>query len=847
MMLGTSPGVTDASAMWARSGGARTPSQSGVPQSARGFHVLSSSPSETGSFGGTPGSSLTHSGSGRNRRSLGGAGRASPSPVLSPTVTGFELSQSTQSTAQALGGGSVGRVSTKVSALRFSQGVSATSDTGRASVATAAVASDASASNAVASATKVNEPPTSPGGLSRGLSELRQALDRSLASPTHDSKPPRVPSVSSPSGSDVSTTLVDDTVEYYAGARRLTPLPALSSAEQSLFESAAVKHPDVFAAQETHDAFHLAATSLRQVDDLSVLYRSLTTASTLADLGMRAGVIAASLLHAALDANAVDDGEASARCGAEVFGLARDAARLSRVSELARASATEAPFSEDDKQKFRAMLIAMTDARVVVMKLAQRVVELEDDEFFGGLNEDAQAQLTGETLATYVPLASRLGTWSLKARLEDARFARVSPDTYADLKNELEQDGRRASVAVAVGDIASALAQANVQTQKVYGRGKSVFGVYRKMSGDKGAGRVLRDVHDVRAVRVIVETEEQCYAALDAVLATNGYTEVDGRTKDYVSHAKRNGYRSLHCVVVDANGLACEVQIRTPEMHNAAEYGIASHWRYKESVAGDGDEVSIAAAIDEQVRWARFALSWQGRLSYDARKEKRASSFVTDTAGDDDDGADTLCRVVPCPCPFPTHAPSCANHEDNLSFGAGGAHCLDSGFDSNLVSADSAGFSEQRASSGSLLHMHRTAVTFPVTIVAVVDGRMRVLDVPNGSRLSDLDLLSLGDPNDQRASDFFKLKSIVVNRESVPRGAEVAVTLRTGDLIEVMREVLTGTDGSPGSSPLSNVAALGVAAAEEHRRRELFSPGETFPVRLGVGKNNVISRNGFAP
>ena len=143
--------------------------------------------------------------------------------------------------------------------------------------------------------------------------------------------------------------------------------------------------------------------------------------------------------------------------------------------------------------------------------------------------------------------------------------------------------------------------------------------------------------------------------------------------------------------------------------------------------------------------------------------------------------------------------------------------------------------------------MHRTAVTFPVTIVAVVDGRMRVLDVPNGSRLSDLDLLSLGDPNDQRASDFFKLKSIVVNRESVPRGAEVAVTLRTGDLIEVTREVLTGTYGSPGSSTLSNVAALGVAAAEEHRRRELFSPGETFPVRLGVGKNNVISRNGFAP
>lgn len=837
MMLGSSPTVTDG--MLARGGFAARPSlQSTVsPPAARGFHVLSSSPSENGGgFGGTPGSH-SHSGSFKNRPRLG-SGLTSASPVLSPTVTGFNLEASS-----SIGSGVSTRVATKVSALRLSPGAAA-SETARASSATtSAVATTANDQGVTQKQTL--QAPASPGGLTRGLSAMRDALEAAAESPSVSptaSKPPlygKSPTKSLERGSTRFDESVDDTVEYYS--TRLAPLPDLTSEVRQVFDTAYAMHPSAFGDDEAFDAFHLCASALKGMD-ANVLTRSITTASTLAELGMRSDVIAASILHSALDAGVVDEREARARCGAEVTAMAKDAARLSRISDLSRASAGEAPLSDDERQKFRAMLIAMTDARVVVMKLAERVVELEDSDYFSKLSSEAQTQITDETLATYVPLASRLGTWSLKARLEDARFARVSPTTHEELKQELERDGRRASVSAAVGDIKNALQNSNVASEKVYGRPKSVFGVYRKMQ-EKGR-KDLRDVHDVRAVRVIVNDERACYEALDAVLATKGYSEVAGRTKDYVQHAKCNGYRSLHCVVVDAHGQSCEVQIRTPEMHQAAEYGIASHWRYKEGTATPN-----AHAIDEQVKWARFALSWQGRLAYDLEKERKRGQFVADGASMDDDELNSLnshelCQVVPCPCPFPAHASDCRNHEDNLSFGAGGAHVAE-GFDYNLVSADSASFGSQpmdglmgmtRIESDVYKGHTHTSHSNLVTIVAVVDGRMRVVDVPRGSRLSDIDVLSLGDKNDPRAADFFTVKSIVVNREPVPHGAEVAVTLRTGDLIEVARENLNGN-----GSPRENVAAFGAAAAEEQRRRQWASD-----VTL-VSANNVISRNGFAP
>uniref|UniRef100_A0A7S0GNZ6 RelA/SpoT domain-containing protein n=1 Tax=Micromonas pusilla TaxID=38833 RepID=A0A7S0GNZ6_MICPS len=817
MILGTSPGVA-ADALLARGAGvAARPSPSAVSPpggAVRGFSPLASSPSESGSaFGGTPGSH-SHGSHGSRRYRL--AERRVATPVLAPTVTGFDLG-ATNGAGAAAGASSASHAE---SSLR-SRGSSVKGSALR-------LGSPGSCANAAAPETHG----ASPGGLSRGLSAMRDELETTTPPkpPLHPASPTKT---SSRGDSHALLELADDTVEYYAA--RLEPLPPLTVSERSDLDALRAAYPESFDAREgVFDAFALAATRLNRLDSHEAVgsgarvgsyKRALETARVLAGLGMRSDVIAAALLHGAMDAGVVDASEARARCGSEAQRMASDASRLSLFSDLARASADEAPLSEEDKRRFRSMLIAMTDARVVVLKLAERVVDMEDDALFdersGASSDEARRRLAEETLATYVPLASRLGVWSLKARLEDACFLRLKPDEHAALAAELERDGRRAAVAEAVNDVAAALDAAAVGAERVYGRPKSLYGVYRKMTEKELEN--ISDVHDVRAVRVIVPTEKACYEALNAVLSLPGYHSVPARVKDYVARAKTNGYRSLHAVVVDESGRACEVQIRTPEMHAAAEFGLASHWRYKE-----GDETSGAShknarrSIDEQVRWARFALSWQGRLAHDeAAAARRAEMFVdaADAADEREPGA--LCEIVPCPCPFPTHRPECANHEDNLRLGVGGAH--GDARARGLVSADSASFAAARDDDDTS-DAERVGGDV-VTVVAVVDGRMRVVDVPRGARLSDVDLAGLGGgPGDARAAEFSSVVSVAVNREPVPPGAEVAVTLRMGDLVEVSRARVRSVRGGSPDAELSSFLSDELVTA-----------------------NNVVSAKGFFP
>ena len=809
MLLGTSPGVA-ADALLSRGGVnvAARPSPSavsppgGAASLSRGFPALSSSPSETGSaFGGTPGSHSHGSSSRRYRAER----RASPSPVLAPTVTGFDLDARSSEAGSARSSARQGS-GVKVSALRLGS-----PGAGVVSPADATARGDADSGHA--STPMASRSPASPGGVARGLSAMRDELE-TLAPP----KPPRHRASPTKIPPEDTVELKDDTVEYYAA--RLEALAPLTSAERGDFDALYAAYPDAFGERDAREAFALTATRLRD-EKRRVYTRALETSRVLAGLGMRSEVIAAALLHGAMDADVVGVDEARARCGVEAASMAADAARLSLFSALARASADEAPLAEEDKRRFRSMLIAMTDARVVLLKLAERVVDLEDADAFHARRADERRALAEETTATFVPLASRLGVWSLKARLEDACFLRLNPREHAALARELERDGRRASVADAVRDVAAALDGAGVRAERVYGRPKSLYGVYRKMTEKELEN--ISDVHDVRAVRVIVPTEKACYEALNAVLSLPGYRSVPARVKDYVARAKTNGYRSLHAVVVDGTGRACEVQIRTPEMHASAEFGLASHWRYKE-----GDETSGAShknarrSIDEQVRWARFALSWQGRLAHDdAAAARRAEMFVdaADAADEREPGA--LCEIVPCPCPFPTHRPECANHEDNLRLGVGGAH--GDARARGLVSADSASFAAAR-DDDETSDAERVGGDV-VTVVAVVDGRMRVVDVPRGARLSDVDLAGLGGgPGDARAAEFSSVVSVAVNREPVPPGAEVAVTLRMGDLVEVSRARVRSVRGGSPDAELSSFLSDELVTA-----------------------NNVVSAKGFFP
>ena len=647
-----------------------------------------------------------------------------------------------------------------------------------------------------------------------------------------------------------------------SGAR---PLEALEAEETAMLFEAQVRHA-AFRSPGVVSAFRVAAAAhrgRRRLDAEPVLRHCVETAVVLAELGMDSSVVATGLLHDVLDATPVTAAELRAVSGAAITGMVQGVSKLSHVSQISRDSPRA--LAADERQQLRAMLIAMTDARVVIVKLADRLHCLTtpqhlapDDAVRLAQETLAQETLARETLAVYVPLASRLGIWTLKARLEDACFACLHPAEHAALSAELEDGAQRAAITVAAGAIATALAGAGItgpRAADVCGRPKSLFSVYRKMEA-KGVARVA-EIHDVRALRVIVTSEADCYLALAAVHARPGWAEVAGKTKDYVRHAKHNGYQSLHTVVRDeATGDVFEVQIRTVEMHRAAEYGLAAHWRYKESPAapspsdapahdaGDATFQTRASdathkAIDEQVAWARFMLSWQGKLA----DNKCRAEGALDGAGTGGGGGQYAEVCSPCPCPFPTHHAQCHNHEDNLSFGGASAGCTagmagvlgsegehaawDS-FESPLVSADSAsaGLFGSQTQTPLMDHWGDDSFTAaaPIFIIAVVDGVMRMLEVPRGTRLSDVDVTRGG--ADAGASppagapapgERARSLTVVVNREAVPPGAEVAVQLRMGDLIEVTH--------APGHAGWAECAELGLqaAAAVEKQRVRLGS------------------------
>jgi GTP pyrophosphokinase len=448
------------------------------------------------------------------------------------------------------------------------------------------------------------------------------------------------------------------------------------------------------------------------------------------------------------------------------------------------------------------------------------------------------------------------------------------------LSAELEEGGQRAAITGVVEAITSVLDTAGVLAgcSDICGRPKSLHSVFRKM---RKKGVALEDIHDVRALRVIVATEEDCYAALQAVHSRPGWSAVKGKTKDYVRNAKHNGYQSLHTVVCDdATGDAFEVQIRTGAMHHAAEYGLAAHWRYKEvptSSASESAELSTSKAsasdathkaVDEQVAWARFMLSWQGQLADNKCRAEGAEGGFAGAGAGGGAGAGVMGEFcLPCPCPFPTHHPECHNHEDNLGFGCGGAggaggvvyggasSAMWDSLDSPLVSADSASaggcfFSPDSPLMDAAAAGSATAAA-PIFVIAVVDGEMRVVEVPRGARLSDVDVVSIAG----RATAFTSAvqKSVAVNRETVPPGAEVAVQLRMGDLIEV-----TTTTKAAVHAPC--VVGSAAAAAVEKQRRRLSGSlsSQMSAIEMDVSalnldqlSNNVVKRGpapkGFHP
>jgi GTP pyrophosphokinase len=348
-------------------------------------------------------------------------------------------------------------------------------------------------------------------------------------------------------------------------------------------------------------------------------------------------VLAAALFNLAAH---LDDPETmlEARFGAEVTKLVFDVRKLLRLGtvslRVAQNAAADTGRDRDAQAERRAqveslrkMLLAFAqDIRVVLIRLASRMQSLR---YYAAAKITPAPEVARETLDIYAPLANRLGIWQLKWELEDLAFRFEEPATYKRIAKLLDEKRveRESYVAEAISRLQQELAAAHIKAE-VSGRPKHIYSIWKKMRGKE---LDFSELYDVRAFRVIVPDIKDCYTVLGIV--HNLWQPVPREFDDYISRPKPNGYRSLHTVVIGDDGRAFEVQIRTQEMHQFAEYGVAAHWRYKEAGSkGYGGQFSASGSYDEKIAWLRQLLAWKDDVA-DSRQpweELRKASLDDD-------------------------------------------------------------------------------------------------------------------------------------------------------------------------------------------------------------------------
>ena len=344
-------------------------------------------------------------------------------------------------------------------------------------------------------------------------------------------------------------------------------------------------------------------------------------ASLHTDAPTRAAALLASLPPEALPAATSRNDPIAAEFGAETARLLAGSHALLRLNVTARQASDSAAASGDQKEMQRKMLLAMAaDLRIVLMRLASRLQTLR---WHAETKTPCPPGLARETLDLYTPLANRLGIWQVKWELEDLSFRFLEPERYKEIARQLEEKRveREAFIAGAVQRLSEALKQAGIAAE-VYGRPKHIYSIWNKM---RIKGLDFSALLDLRALRVIVEDVRACYAAL--ALVHEMWTPMIEAFDDYISRPKPNGYRSLHTVVTDAQGRPFEVQIRTREMHQFAEYGMAAHWRYKEAGA-KGGQIAASSDYDRQLSWMRQLLAWNSDLDAGAAAAQAGDGHV---------------------------------------------------------------------------------------------------------------------------------------------------------------------------------------------------------------------------
>ena len=319
----------------------------------------------------------------------------------------------------------------------------------------------------------------------------------------------------------------------------------------------------------------------------------------LADLGLDDSTICAALLH-----DIVEDTDVTKQSLAEEFGteIAELVDGVTKLSKLQYAS-----MEEQQVENYRKMFLAMgKDIRVILIKLADRLHNMRTLKF---LSRDRQIANANETMELYAPLANRLGVYSLKWELEDLSFKYLYPEEYRELVEGIDKkrEERLEFIDKIMDEIRVELKKQRIVAE-ITGRAKHLYSIYRKMKRDN---ITLDQVYDLFALRIIVNSVKDCYAALGVV--HDLYNPMPGRFKDYISVPKPNMYQSLHTTLIGPKGTPFEVQIRTWDMHRIAEYGIAAHWAYKEA-SFKGNKKANVKVEEDKLSWLRETLEWQKEM-----------------------------------------------------------------------------------------------------------------------------------------------------------------------------------------------------------------------------------------
>ncbi len=353
-------------------------------------------------------------------------------------------------------------------------------------------------------------------------------------------------------------------------------------------------------------AYEAHKTQVRKSGEPYIIH-PLCVAIILADLEMDKETIAAGLLHDVVEDTIFTSEEIEQQFGADVALLVDGVTKLQSLQLGDNSSAMDKDKEKLEMQaeNLRKMFLAMAkDIRVIIIKLADRLHNMRTLKY---MKPEKQQRIARETLDIYAPIAQRLGISKIKVELDDLSLKYLQPEVYYDLVDKIavRKSVREKYIQTIVEEVSEHIAKAGIKA-KIDGRVKHFFSIYKKM---KNQNKTIDQIYDLFAVRIIVDNVKDCYAALGAIHEI--YKPIPGRFKDYIAMPKPNMYQSLHTTLMGSTGQPFEIQIRTFEMHKAAEYGIAAHWKYKEASDGKKPE----AQEEEKLVWLRQILEWQRDMS----------------------------------------------------------------------------------------------------------------------------------------------------------------------------------------------------------------------------------------